>query len=81
MHQVHQDKQSTKEYQELAKNRYMIEAKNAELKSQYGYDCCTYTGIEGMKLQAAVSLFTVNLKRILTLKKQCSATTTPKKQK
>ena len=57
------------------------EAKNAELKSQYGYDHCTYSGLDGMKLQAAVSLFTVNLKRILTLKKQCSATTTPKNEK
>lgn len=81
LHQNHQDRQNTQEYQNLAKNRYMIEAKNAELKSQYGYDHCTYSGLDGMKLQAAVSLFTVNLKRILTLKKQCSATTTPKNEK
>lgn len=81
IHQTHLNNQNTDEYLLLAKNRYMIEAKNAELKSQYGYDHCTYSGLSGMKLQAATSLFVVNLKRILTLKKQCSATTTPKNEK
>lgn len=81
IHQNHLNNQNTDEYLLLAKNRYMIEAKNAELKSQYGYDHCTYSGLSGMKLQAATSLFVVNLKRILTIKKQCSATTTSKNKK
>lgn len=81
IHEDYQTKQDTQEYIDLAKNRYMIEAKNAELKSCHGYDHCTYNGLKGMKLQAAVTLFAVNLKRILKLKDECSATTTPKNQK
>lgn len=37
VHQTHIDLQETEEYQALAGNRYMIEAKNAELKSRHGY--------------------------------------------
>lgn len=68
VHQEHQDKQMTEYYQSLAKERYKIEAKNAELKNTYGYAHTVYTGMDGMMLQAGVSIFVVNLKRILKLK-------------
>ena len=68
IHQEHKNKQETQEYMELAKERYKIEAKNAELKNQHGYAHSSYAGIHGMTLQAGVSIFVVNLKRILRLK-------------
>ena len=68
IHQEHKNKQETQEYMELAKERYKIEAKNAELKNQHGYAHSSYSGLHGMTLQAGVSIFVVNLKRILRLK-------------
>ena len=68
IHQDHQDKQDTEYYQQLALERYKIEAKNAELKNEHGYAHTVYTGQHGMTLQAGVSIFVVNLKRILNLK-------------
>lgn len=67
IHAEHQAKQQTQEYKELAHERYKIEAKNAELKNRHGYGHTTYTGLHGMTLQAAVSIFVVNVKRINTL--------------
>ena len=68
LHKEHNDKQETQEYMELAKERYKIEAKNAELKNEHGYAHASYAGLHGMTLQAGVSIFVVNLKRILRLK-------------
>ncbi|MDY5983745.1 MAG: transposase [Anaeroplasma sp.] len=70
IHQEHKNKQETQEYMKLAKERYKIEAKNAELKNEHGYAHASYTGIHGMTLQAGVSIFVVNLKRILRLKNE-----------
>lgn len=67
LHQDHQDNQDTEYYQLLAHERYKIEAKNAELKNEHGYDHTVYVGKHGMTLQAGVSIFVVNLKRILIL--------------
>ena len=68
IHQDHQDRQQTEYYQELAGERYKIEAKNAELKKNMDMHT-VYAGINGMMLQAGVTIFVVNLKRILKLKK------------
>jgi len=68
IHKTHNDKQETPEYQELAHERYKIEAKNAELKNEHGYAHASYAGLHGMTLQAGVSIFVVNLKRVLRLK-------------
>ena len=68
IHQEHKNKQETQKYMELVKERYKIEAKNAELKNEHGYAHSSYSGIHGMTLQAGVSIFVVNLKRILRLK-------------
>ena len=59
--------QESEEYQSLAKERYKIEAKNAELKNKHGYDHLAYGGQHGTTLQAGVSIFVVNLKRVLCL--------------
>lgn len=70
IHQLHKEKQETSEYLELARERYKIEAKNAELKNSYGYAHASYAGLHGMTLQAGISVFVVNLKRIMKLKNE-----------
>ena len=50
-----------------SKERYKIEAKNSELKHRHGYNVAKSSGLIGMELQGALAIFTVNLKRILTL--------------
>ena len=57
----------TDEFKTKAKERYKIEAKNSELKNQHGYRKAVSKGIENMELQAAFTIFAVNLKRIITL--------------
>ncbi|MCM3360310.1 IS1182 family transposase [Psychrobacillus sp. FSL K6-4046] len=59
--------QNTEEFKQLAKERYKIEAKNSELKSGHGYDTAISTGLFGMEIQGATTIFAVNLKRILKL--------------
>ncbi|MER2071314.1 MAG: IS5/IS1182 family transposase, partial [Psychrobacillus sp.] len=54
-------------FKQLAKERYKIEAKNSELKSGHGYDTAISTGLFGMEIQGATTIFVVNLKRILKL--------------
>lgn len=50
-----------------AKERYKIEAKNSELKNRHGYDTASSSGLIGMQIQGATTIFVVNLKRIITL--------------
>ena len=59
--------QETEQFKELARNRYKIEAKNSELKNPHGYDTARSTGLFGMGIQAATTIFAVNLKRIIKL--------------
>lgn len=59
--------QETEQFKELARNRYKIEAKNSELKIPHGYDTAQSTGLFGMGIQAATTIFAVNLKRIIKL--------------
>ena len=59
--------QETEEFKELARNRYKIEAKNSELKNPHGYDKAQSAGLFGMGIQAATTIFAVNLKRIIKL--------------
>jgi hypothetical protein len=61
--------QESEYFKEKAKERYMIEAKNSELKHRHGYDIASSSGLAGMQLQGAMAIFTVNLKRILKLMK------------
>lgn len=57
----------TEEFKRWSRERYKIEAKNAELKHTYGYVEALYYGITGLKIQGAVALFTCNLSRIIRL--------------
>ena len=57
----------TEEFKQWYKERYKIEAKNSDLKNNYGYDKAIYYGLCGMKLQGAVALFACNLNRIVRL--------------
>ena len=59
--------QETDFFKERAKERYKIEAKNSELKHSHGFEVASGSGLFGMRLQSAVTMFTVNLKRILKL--------------
>tara|TARA_R110002073_G_scaffold335756_2_gene528782 strand:- start:175 stop:1626 length:1452 start_codon:yes stop_codon:yes gene_type:complete len=59
--------QKTDYYKEKSKHRYKIEAKNGELKNVHGYGRASSYGIENMRMQGAMTIFTVNLKRILKL--------------
>ena len=59
--------QNSDEFKEIARSRYKVEAKNSELKNRHGYDVATYAGLFGMQMQGALSIFAVNLKRIIRL--------------
>lgn len=59
--------QKTEHFKEKAKHRYKIEAKNAEIKNVHGYDRALSYGLNSMQMQGALTIFAVNLKRILKL--------------
>ena len=59
--------QNTEKFKILTKERYKIEAKNSELKNGHGYHKANSTGLFGMEIQGATTIFAVNLKRILKL--------------
>lgn len=69
LHKEQMEFQETEYYREKSRLRYMIEAKNSELKNIHGYGRAISYGIQNMELQGALAIFTVNLKRILTLSK------------
>lgn len=67
---IHKDQmtfQETEYFKERARERYMIEAKNSELKHQHGYDVALSSGLISMQMQGALTIFTVNIKRIIKL--------------
>ncbi len=66
-HQQHMDFQESVYFKDKSKERYKIEAKNSELKHRHGYDIASSSGLLGMELQGAVTIFAVNMKRIITL--------------
>ena len=59
--------QGTDYFKEKYKERYKIEAKNAELKNVYGYDRAISYGLSAMQMQGAMAIFAENLKRIIKL--------------
>lgn len=54
-------------FKEKSKERYKIEAKNNELKHRHGYDVASSSGLLCMEMQGALTMFTVNIKRIVKL--------------
>lgn len=67
IHQKQMDFEKSDYYKEKTKHRYKIEAKNGELKNVHGYGRAISYGIENMQMQGALTIFAVNLKRILKL--------------
>lgn len=59
--------QKTEMFRNLSKERYKIEAKNSELKNVHGYGRADSYGISALELQGAMTIFAVNVKRIMTL--------------
>lgn len=59
--------QNSDEFKELYKERYKIEPKNSELKNNHGLKKSYSSGLFGMQLQSIMTIFTVNLKRIIKL--------------
>ncbi|MBQ5559274.1 MAG: hypothetical protein IIT46_05790 [Lachnospiraceae bacterium] len=43
------------------------EAKNSELKQRHGYGVASSSGLIGVQMQGALTIFAVNLKRIVKL--------------
>ncbi len=69
-HKEQQAFQASTYFKEKGKERYKIEAKNSELKHRHGYDVASSSGLIGMQMQGAMTIFAVNLKRIMTLLKE-----------
>lgn len=70
IHIKHMDYMETEEFKELYAERYKIEAKNSELKSNFGYDKANACGKNGITIQGASAFFLVNIKRIIKLKEE-----------
>lgn len=66
-HQQQMAFEATDYFKKRVKTRYKIEAKNAELKHEHGYDHSWSSNIEAMTLQGALTLFCANVKRIQKL--------------
>lgn len=66
-HKDQETLQNTERFKELSKTRYKIEAKNSELKNRHGLKNTTYSGLFGMEIQGATTIFAANLKRIIKL--------------
>jgi len=60
--------EQTEYFSSRIKDRYKIEAKNAEMKECYGLRNCKYTGLAGMKIQILVTAIVANVKRTVKLK-------------
>ena len=69
-HIAQMDYMETEEFKTLYKERYKIEAKNAELKNNYGYDKANACGKLGITIQGATTLFLANMKRIIKLNEE-----------
>jgi len=69
-HSEHAIFQETEYFKEKSKERYKIEAKNSELKHRHGYDVASSSGLISMEMQGAITIFAVNMKRIIKLMKE-----------
>jgi len=67
------DFEQTEYFKQRVKERYKIEAKNAELKQSHGLSRCKYSGIFGMKMQIYFTAFVANVKRIVKLNEMVKA--------
>jgi IS5 family transposase len=72
-HQKQYEFEQTEYFNARIKDRYKIEAKNAELKECHGLRRCKYTGLAGMKIQMYFTAFVANAKRIVKLSEMAAA--------
>ena len=70
IHIEQMDYMKTEEFKTLYKERYKIEAKNAELKNNYDYGNANACGKLGITIQGATTLFLANMKRIIKLNEE-----------
>jgi len=66
-HKEQKEFQETEYFKERAKQRYMIEAKNGELKSAHGLGIADSVGVIAMRVQSYFTVFVANVKRIVKL--------------
>jgi hypothetical protein len=66
-HKKQQQFQETSYFKKQAKERYMIEAKNAEMKQAHGLEKADSVGVIAMRLQSYFTAFVVNAKRMVKL--------------
>ena len=66
-HKQQQEFQETEGFKQLSKERYKIEAKNSELKNVLVYDVSMCNCLYATKIQGACTIFTANIKRIITI--------------
>ena len=67
IHQKAINDQKTDEFKDKKKQRYQIEAKTAESKQSHGFQTCKFARLFGMKIQAYLTAFVVNAKRMVKL--------------
>jgi hypothetical protein len=67
VHSAQKEFQESEYFKERAKQRYMIEAKNAELKQAHGLEEADSVGVIAMRLQSYFTAFVANVKRIVRL--------------
>ncbi|MEL7622439.1 MAG: IS1182 family transposase [Clostridiales bacterium] len=72
-HQKQYAFEQTEYFNKRIKERYKIEAKNAELKQVHGLDRCKYVGLFGMRIQMYFTAFVANVKRMIRLKELAAA--------
>ena len=66
--QIRQRKeQETEEFKQKYRERYIVEAKNSELKHSYHLDRAISYGLDAYTMQGAVALFSSNMVRILRI--------------
>ena len=68
-HKEQKEFQESEYFKKRARERYKIEAKNAELKQVHGLEKADSVGIVPMQLQSYFTAFVANVKRIVKLAK------------
>ena len=67
VHQKQKEFQESEYFKERSRERYKIEAKNAELKQSHGLDTADSVGLSAMRLQLYFTAVVANVKRIVKL--------------
>jgi transposase len=67
LHKAQLEFQQSDYFRRRSRQRYKIEAKNAEMKLSHGLERADSTGITAMQLQSYFTAFAVNVKRIIQL--------------